>query len=287
MLRRRRRADGEHRQAEGDREPGMTDTGRFEDVSAATETVGEDMADSGARGPWDDSDDYPAGERFDCGSLRIPIRDGFDVQLNIAADQGAWAAVVSGDSGMQLQAFAAPRSDGLWDEMRQEIAAGIAESDGTWQEHEGPFGVELHAVVPVIQQAQPGESLDSKSQPDGVGEAPGHGVPGQGSPEQAGAAQTAQRLPVRFIGVDGPRWLVQAVLSGPAATDQALAEPFEEIFADIVVVRGDYPAPPRQPLEIRLPEETRQALEAQFEQENPGWELPNPFVRGPEITEIH
>jgi Protein of unknown function (DUF3710) len=57
------------------------------------------------------------------------------------------------------------------------------------------------------------------------------------------------------------------------------------VFADVVVVRGDHPVPPLEQLEIRLPEEARQALEAQFAEENPGWDLPNPFERGPEITE--
>jgi hypothetical protein len=64
-----------------------------------------------------------------------------------------------------------------------------------------------------------------------------------------------------------------------------MGAPFDELFADVVVVRGDYPAPPREQLEIRLPEEARQALEAQLAEENPGWELPDPFTRGPEITE--
>jgi hypothetical protein len=53
----------------------------------------------------------------------------------------------------------------------------------------------------------------------------------------------------------------------------------------VVVVRGDYPAPPREQLEIRLPEEARQALEAQLAGEDTGWNLPDPFTRGPEISE--
>ena len=51
----------------------------------------------------------------------------------------------------------------------------------------------------------------------------------------------------------------------------------------MVVVRGDHPAPPRDLLEIRLPEEARAALEEQMAAE--GGEPPNPFERGPEITE--
>ena len=51
------------------------------------------------------------------------------------------------------------------------------------------------------------------------------------------------------------------------------------------MVRGDHPAPPRDLLEIRLPEEARRALEEQMAQDADGQEYPNPFDRGPEITE--
>jgi hypothetical protein len=52
----------------------------------------------------------------------------------------------------------------------------------------------------------------------------------------------------------------------------------------VVVVRGDHPAPPRDLLEIRLPEEAQAALEEQMAAEGIQ-EPPNPFERGPEITE--
>jgi hypothetical protein len=202
-------------------------------------------------GPWDIADDYPESERIDCGSLLVPVREGFDVQINVAEEQGAWVAIVNGDSGMQVQAFAAPRTGGIWDEVRHEIGANIADSGGSCQESEGRAGTELRAQVPVGDE--------------------------NGLPEQL--------QPVRFLGFDGPRWFLRGVVSGPAATEPAMGAPFDELFADVVVVRGDYPAPPREQLEIRLPEEARQALEAQLEHEHPGWDLPDPFTRGPEITE--
>lgn len=203
-------------------------------------------------GPWDVADDYPEAERIDCGSLLIPVREDYDVQINMADEQSVWVAVVRGESGMQLQAFAAPRNGGLWDEVRHEIAAGIAESGGSCQEASGSLGTELRARVPIGEEGEPGQ------------------------PPQ----------PVRFLGFDGPRWFLRGVISGPAAEDREEGAEFEAFFADVVVVRGDYPAPPREQLEIRLPEEARQALESQFADENEGWELPNPFERGPEITEI-
>lgn len=237
MLRRRRREGDDH-------------TGIAEQDQQVDEVDDNDLRGAGGSGPWDIADNFPAAERVDCGSLLIPMHEGFDVQINVAEEQGAWVAVVHEDSGMQLQAFAAPRSGGLWDEVRREIAANIAESGGSCQEAYGPFGVELVAQVPISAEGEP-----------------------------------ADLQPVRFLGFDGPRWFLRGVISGPAASEVELAASFNALFGDVVVVRGDYPAPPREQLEIKLPEEARRALEEQMEAENPDWYLPDPFTRGPEITE--
>jgi hypothetical protein len=233
VLRRRRRNDVDQPDP---RDAGSQDSQQWE-------------RDAGS-GPWDSADAYPPAERIDCGSLLIPVREGFDVQINIAEEQGAWVAVVHGESGMQLQAFAAPRSGGLWDDVRQEIAANIADSGGSCQEHAGPFGTELAARVPVGEEGKPDELH-----------------------------------PVCFVGFDGPRWFLRGVISGPATVDPSLRTPFDDVFGDVVVVRGDYPAPQRQQLEISLPEEVRQAIEEEAAAEDGGWGLSDPFKRGPEITE--
>jgi hypothetical protein len=60
---------------------------------------------------------------------------------------------------------------------------------------------------------------------------------------------------------------------------------------EVVVVRGEHPVPPRDLLELRLPPEAAAALEeqakaqAQAEEQNRFATQPNPFERGPEITE--
>ena len=51
------------------------------------------------------------------------------------------------------------------------------------------------------------------------------------------------------------------MIRGPAAVRPELAAPLEDLFADVVVVRGDHPAPPGDLLEIRLPQDAQQALE--------------------------
>jgi Protein of unknown function (DUF3710) len=214
--------------------------------------AGDDAAASGSGGPWDVHEDVPEAERIDFGSLRVPVLEGFEVQVSMAEDQPAWVTVVRGDSGLQLQAFAAPKTGGLWADVREEIAAEVVRAGGECDEADGPFGVEVRALI----------------------EPPGPAGPG------------ATRHPVRFLGVDGPRWFLRGVISGPAADRADLAEPLEEVFAGVVVVRGDHPVPPRDLLEIRLPEEALQALtEAAGEPEGGHWGGIDPFERGPEITE--
>jgi Protein of unknown function (DUF3710) len=201
-------------------------------------------------GPWDGADSYPRRDRIDFGSLLVPVHEGIKVEVEVAEGMPVWVTILRGDSALQLMAFAAPKTSGLWEEVRQEFAEEVAKSGGDTQEVQGPFGIELHARL-----------------------------------YPAGEAQHRRQLePVRFLGVDGPRWFLRGMIRGPAARHADLARPLEELFADVVVVRGDHPAPPGDLLEIRLPDDARQALEEQLGQD-PGDAYPNPFERGPEITE--
>ncbi len=130
----------------------------------------------------------------------------------------------------------------------------VLTAGGRSEEAHGSFGIELMAQVPV----EPGQ--------------PASGL----------------RL-VRFVGVDGPRWFVRGLFTGPAASGDEQADLLEEVLRDAVVVRGDHPVPPREILELRLPPEARQALEEQAaaaaEEENRFRTDLNPFERGPEFTE--
>lgn len=214
---------------------------------------GEDDGPAGqvpGSGPWDSREPYPQRQRVDLGSLLIPVNPDQEVQLNVAGEQIIAASVTVSDGALQVQAFAAPKSGGLWEDVRGEIAEEIRGAGGESQEAEGPFGPELAALVPT----EPG-------------------------------GRTADLQPARYLGVDGPRWLLRGTISGRAASRRELAGPLEEVFADIVVVRGDHPAPPRDLLEIQLPAEMRQAMEAEMAQAQERGEYPNPFERGPEITE--
>jgi hypothetical protein len=115
---------------------------------------------------------------------------------------------------MQIGVFAAPRSEGIWDEVRTEIAESLnAERRTSASEQDGPFGIELKATL-----------LGD----DGT-------------------------VPARFIGVDGPRWFLRALIAGPIAADRAKARPFEEALRGVIVVRGSDPLPVRDPVPLHLP----------------------------------
>ena len=203
-------------------------------------------------GPWDVAEPFPGLQRVDFGSLQVPVGPDYEIQLVMAEQRGVWVTVRYRESEVQIQAFAAARRDTLWDDVRAEIAAEVNTAGGRSQELEGSFGIELMAEVPV----EPGQ--------------PASGM----------------RL-VRFVGVDGPRWFVRGLFSGPAADGGDQAELLEAVFRDVVVVRGEHPVPPRERLELQVPPEAQQAFEEQAaaEEENRFRGGLNPFERGPEFTE--
>jgi Protein of unknown function (DUF3710) len=76
---------------------------------------------------------------------------------------------------------------------------------------------------------------------------------------------------VRFIGVDGYRWMIRCVINGPQETMDALEQEARMALTDTVVRRGDTPLPVRTPLPVQLPEamaeQLRQAAAQQAQQE--------------------
>ena len=83
---------------------------------------------------------------------------------------------------------------------------------------------------------------------------------------------------VRFIGVDGYRWMIRCVVNGPPDHAGALAEEARIALADTVIRRGDTPLPVRTPLAVQLPEPMAAQLRAAAQQAQmaapPGDEAP-------------
>jgi Protein of unknown function (DUF3710) len=208
-------------------------------------------ADLRKNGPFDLSEVEDTAALLDLGAILVAPSDGMELRLELSEDEGnvVGVTVLMGESAVQVQAFAAPRSEGIWDEVREEIAAGITQQGGTADENDGPFGRELLARVP---------AQDDTGRP--------------------------VFQPARFAGVDGPRWFLRAVFTG-AAVDPGQAGSVEEMVRSLVVVRGQEAMAPRELLPLKLPEMPGDPGSVSADGPGSADDL-NPFERGPEITEI-
>jgi hypothetical protein len=230
------------------------------DSTAAEAAAAQDVLPSepgATTGPWDEADvpgdDVP---RLDLGAMLVPVTEQLELRVELNPEQQVvGATLVDGNSTLQINVFAAPRTEGIWDEVRAEIAESLTAGGGSASDSQGRFGTELVARIPT--------------------EVPGRGVVQQ---------------PARFLGVDGPRWFLRGMLTGPASTDMGAAGRLESAFADVVVVRGGEAMAARDPLPLRLPKEAAEAAAeaaagaaaAGDEGQPPSFD---PFDRGPEITE--
>ncbi len=173
--------------------------------------------DRAVNGPFDVTEVPSIRPYIDMGGIKVAPREGLKVRLDV--DQASKRIVaISMDyagSTMQVQAFSAPKSTGIWSEVRAEIKQGLEQQGATVIEQVGRFGGEL-IISP---------------RPD--------------APENA--------KPIRFIGVDGPRWMLRGVIVGDAAAGGEGVEQIESVFRELVVVRGQAPMPPRELLPLRVP----------------------------------
>jgi hypothetical protein len=193
------------------------------------------------RGPWDRGEtsvDEEDDAYVDLGGLVVKGIEGLELRLQVEDQEGTIAAVMLAgpDSGLELRAFAAPRSGGIWDEVRNDIAAEAVRRGGTATEVDGEFGTELTLVVPVVM-------------PDGK--------------------QATQ--PSRVVGVEGPRWLLRGTFLGKSAVAPDPEGPLESAFRDVIVVRGSEPMAPRDMIAMQMPAQAQAQLMAQAqESEEPG-----------------
>jgi hypothetical protein len=196
-------------------------------------------------GPYDITEAPEGIALLDLGALRIPAVDGVEVRVQ-ADESGAIQQVVlaNGESALQLGVFAAPRSEGIWDEVRAEIRKQLFTDGVAAEEVDGDYGQELRARVRT---------------PDGLTD-------------------------IRFVGVDGPRWFVRAVYQGPAAVDPSVAPGLAECLNNLVVDRGQEAKPVREPLTLRLPKEIADQhaaeIEAQAAAEGAAPSAPEPPTNG-------
>ncbi len=188
-------------------------------------------------GPWDEADAPDDGlPRIDLGAIRLPALPGMDLRVELNQQQRVIAATLRhGEELLQVSAFAAPRAAGIWEDIRTELARSASGQGASLREVEGPFGIELAGTVMAPAPTQPGQP----------------------------ASQPVRRA-ARFFGVDGPRWFLRGLLTGPLPDGRPAGESLlETAFRGIVVVRGSDPMPVREPLPLTLPAQAAAQLAAQ------------------------
>lgn len=167
-------------------------------------------------GPLDYSEVIQLRPSIDFGALQLPVRE--DVTLKLEVDEASSRIVAltvdHEGSSLQLQAFSAPGSAGIWHEIRKTLDDSIFAQGGKTETVVGPMGPELNAQIPT----------------------------------KGGNFRLA-----KFIGVDGPKWFLRGVISGLALGDTLAMTHVIDIFRSVIVVRGVSPMPPKELLQLVAP----------------------------------
>lgn len=185
-------------------------------VDEAQDSV--EQPESTTDGPFDIADAASVEGMLDLGVLHLPRESGVRVQftINRATRSAIGALVQMVGSSVTLTVLAAPKSDTLWPDMRDELVESISSGGGTASFREGPFGPEVEALIP--------------------------------KPE------VNETRHVRLVGVDGPRWMLRAEIVGQAVTDSEARQTVYDYLRRVVVDRGSDPHPVRDVIELTMPE---------------------------------
>jgi Protein of unknown function (DUF3710) len=224
-----------------DERAGVTDLDALEDLDWRTS------------GPYDISEvesieSTEESPKIDLGSLILSPLPGSELRLQVAEETGEIVSAMlvietiveppasanqqaqAYSSALELGAYAAPRSGGLWAELRDEISRNATEAGGTASLAEGPFGVELRRLIPV-------------TTPDG----------------------DEGYQPSRMWVAEGPRWLLRGIVYGQAAieddTDSPVVADVLAAFRQVIVRRGDEAMAPGDLLPLTMPTNVSQEPE--------------------------
>ncbi|WP_181775896.1 DUF3710 domain-containing protein [Amycolatopsis pittospori] len=173
-------------------------------------------------GPFDVADAPEDGiPRIDLGSVKVPVPDGSQVQVEMDPDSGGVRAVhvVTEQGQITVSGYAAPRSGGLWKDVSTELTEQLRADGAKVSVGMGEWGLELSAIVGDVA--------------------------------------------LRFVGVDGPRWMLRGVIAGPQSQASEAPGVLREIVRHTVIDRGDAPMPVRTPLTITLPDAVAQHIAEQ------------------------
>jgi hypothetical protein len=198
-----------------------------ETPEVVAESVGADEPD----GPFDvedfDDESVVSVGRHDLGSVLIPENDAAELAVEVN-QQGVPTMVwmVTPNGRYNITAYAAPKTGGLWREVVTEIADSLRKDSAQVSIVDGPWGREVVGLV--------------TTGPDPV--------------------------VMRFVGVDGYRWMARGAAIGSPESVDAIAVEMRDALADTVIRRGETPQPVRAMLPLQLSESLVARLRARAEQ---------------------
>lgn len=212
--------------AEGTRDTSENSVDSVVTSTASSSNTGSQVPPQ--EGPFDESDGTitglldPDGEGLgilDFGAYAFVPPVNTQLQIESSEEQNLVVHVLSGQSNITIDVYAAPKTGGQWRFVASELADGLRNQGAKVSIQDGPWGREV------------------------IG--------------------SAAESVIRFIGVDGPRWMLRAVIvSSPAEAEQS-AEMARTMLSHTVVRRGTNPMPARTPIPLVLPMEILEQIQAE------------------------
>lgn len=173
-----------------------------------------------AIGPLDYSQAGDVSKLVDFGSILVPPTVGLQIMPEVDPQTGRVGSLTFqfGQAAVQTLLSSAPKSTGLWDEVREELVKDLQKQGATITEREGEYGPEILAQVPA-----------------------------------ATAGGQRGQVQMRFVGIDGPNWFMRLVFNN-APEDSADYQHLREVLQQLVIRRDATPRPPREVLPLSLPQ---------------------------------
>ncbi|QPK94653.1 DUF3710 domain-containing protein [Actinomyces sp. zg-332] len=188
----------------------------------------EQVENNVIHGPYDISQAHEKNKYLNMGALRIPAIPDMQVIPDPSPQEGYYTSVtlVLEESALNLMVLSDSKSGGLWAELLELLSEDFNSQSANPIETAGRYGREIVATV-------------TASTPDG----------------RKGTEK------MRFIGVEGPRWVLRAIVTGKAMHDEETEKIIENVFEKVIVDRGENPIPPGEILLLDLPEELPEMLQ--------------------------
>jgi hypothetical protein len=172
-------------------------------------------------GPFDVSEAGSLENIIDFGAIKLPnVNRNLSIKVELEEDTRRLVALTlqTETSMLQVSLFSAPKNSTVWQEVLEVLTTSLESQSAQVTPVVGSFGRELMVAMQV--------------------------------PNLEGGSALQH---IRFIGVDGPRWLLRGSITGDALSNLTEQAEIERIFRSIVVDRGAEALPPRELVPLTMP----------------------------------